>query len=60
MHVAKQSGSPTDRHLKLKERVCQMLNDGWTPAAIRHEILADDQCTDIEKRGILRELNMEE
>ena len=60
MHVAKQGGSPTHRSRKLRQRVYQMLNDGWTPAAIRHEIVTDDQCTESEKRSILRELNMEE
>lgn len=59
MHVAKQGGSPPLRSRKLRQRVCRMLNDGWTPAAIRHEIVTYDQCTDVEKRRILRELNME-
>lgn len=58
MHVAKQGGSPPLRSRKLRQRVCQMLNDGWTPAAIRHEILTDD-CTESEKCRILRELHME-
>lgn len=60
MHVAKQGGSPPIRSRKLRQRVCKMLNDGWTPAAIRHEILTDDQCAESEKRRILKELNMEE
>lgn len=60
MHVAKQGGSPPLRSRKLRQRVCRMLNDGWTPAAIRHEIVTDRVCTAMEKRKILRELNMEE
>lgn len=60
MHVAKQGGSPPIRSRKLRKRVCQMLSDGWTQAAIRHEILTDDQCAESEKCRILRELNMEE
>ena len=50
----------SEKPKSLRQRISQMLSDGWTPAAIRHEIVTDRVCTAIEKRRILKELNMEE
>ena len=43
----------------LRARVSMMLHKGLSPWAIRHEISADQKCTDIEKHAILRKLHME-
>ena len=37
----------------------RMLSEGWSPAAIRHEILTSP-CTRKEQNKLLRELHMEE
>lgn len=38
--------------------VRRMLSEGWSPAAIRHEILTSP-CTQAEQNKLLRELHME-
>lgn len=43
----------------IMEKVYNMLCNGCTPMSIRHEILAYQKCTDIEKHAILRKLHME-
>ena len=43
----------------LRRNVRRMLSEGWSPAAIRHEILTSP-CTRKEQNKLLRELHMEE
>lgn len=41
------------------QQLRRMLSEGWSPAAIRHEILTSP-CTRKEQNKLLRELHMEE
>lgn len=59
MDKPKHGGKPSVESQKLRKTACRMLNDGYTPDAIRHEIVTDDSCTEMEKRSLLQELHME-
>ena len=52
-------GAPSRPAQQLRRNVRRMLLEGWSPAAIRHEILTSP-CTRKEQNKLLRELHMEE
>ena len=51
-------GAPSRQAQQLRRNVRRMLSEGWSPAAIRHEILTSP-CTRKEQNKLLRELHME-
>lgn len=59
MDKPKHGGRRSDQSLNLRRRVARMLSSGWTPEAIRHEIVTDGECTATEKFELLKELHME-
>lgn len=58
MYHATYGGAPSPKSQKLRKIVRKALTEGWTPEAIRHEILTSD-CTKAEQDKLLKELHME-
>ena len=53
-------GAPSRQAQQLRRHVRRMLSEGWSPAAIRHEIeILTSPCTRKEQNKLLRELHME-